>query len=439
MKSLVIGSGAREHAIVKAMAFPFREDPLSKTSNISQTNDASKMPKQEVFAWPGSDAIFEIATPLGSLKNNQPSARELKDLGIELVVVGPEAPLVDGWADDFRRQGLLVFGPCQAGATLEGSKIFAKEFMSKAGLPTAPYRVVQNHNDVLASAQHFQPPYVLKADGLAAGKGVYICQNKKELEKASFQVFEQKRFGNMPALMEAYQDGWEMSYLILTNGYDFEALPVVQDHKPLKDGNVGPNTGGMGAIGPLQLPDGLKETIESQIVKPSVVGLQKQAIDYLGVLYIGLIMTKDGPKVLEYNVRFGDPEAQVILPLLDGDWIDVFHSIAQGQMPHLQWKNAFVNVVVMAANGYPQSPQKGHPIDGIPAKPEENKQKHQYLLHAGTKKQVKGGWVTNGGRVLNAVGLGKTSKEAIKQSYQLIEKIHFEGMQYRTDIGQRLL
>ena len=235
MKTLVIGSGAREHALVKAIK--------SESSVHIQDPD--------VFCFPGSDALCEDACLL-PLTSPKPSATDLKNLGIEMVVIGPEAPLVEGWADDLRKDGLLVFGPSKAGAFLEGSKIYAKKFMTEAHIPTAPYAVVHHQKDVFLQAQNFHPPYVLKVDGLAAGKGVYICSDSKELEKAAFQVFEQKRFGQTSALLEEYQEGWELSYLVLTNGMDFEALPIVQDHKRLKEQDQGPNTGGMGAIGPLK-------------------------------------------------------------------------------------------------------------------------------------------------------------------------------------------
>ena len=270
-------------------------------------------------------------------------------------------------------------------------------------------------------------------DGLAAGKGVFICHNFKELEKATFQVFEEKRFGQTLALLEAYQEGWELSYFVLTNGIAFEACPIAQDHKRLKEDDRGPNTGGMGAIAPLKLPGHLRSVIETRIVKPTILALNQQSIDYRGVLYIGLIVTEDGPKVLEYNVRFGDPEAQVIFPLLNGDWSEVLKSIAQGDLPQLHWKDAYVSAVVLASEGYPENPQKGDVISGqlLQASP------HQYFLHAGTKKNEQRQWVTNGGRVLNAVGLGNTAQHALDLSYELVKKVAFKGMQYRKDIGKR--
>ena len=415
MKILVIGSGAREHAIVRSLRLSLAKD--------------------ELFCFPGSDAIFEDATFFPdhiASDITHISAPKLKDLDISMVVIGPEVPLVQGLSDNLRNEGLLVFGPSKAGAKLEGSKIYAKKFMKEAKIPTSKYHVVSDKIETISIAKkYFNPPYVLKVDHLAAGKGVYICHNLKELENATIEVFEKKRFGDSLALLEEYQEGQELSYLVLTNGKDFTALPTAQDYKPLLDGNKGPNTGGMGAIGPLTLSPDLKHNIETNIVTPTIMAIEKNSIDYRGVLYVGLIITKTGPKVLEYNVRFGDPEAQVILPLLKGDWKNVFESIAKGFLPSLHWKNEFASVVVAISEGYPKDFQKGLSICG-----DLSQQSHDnYFLHAGTKKNSQNQWVTSGGRVLNTVGIGETKKQALKKSYQLLKKIDFQGMKYRKDIG----
>ena len=413
MNILVIGSGAREHAIIYSL----------KSSPI----------KQKLFCFPGSDAIFEDAYPLPNQKTSDISASKLKNLDISMVVIGPEVPLVQGLADDLRKENILVFGPSKAGARLEGSKIYAKEFMTEANIPTSRYHTVSNKIETLSIAKkHFKTPYVLKVDHLAAGKGVYICHNLKELEDATIDVFEKKRFGDSLALLEEYQEGQELSYLVLTNGKDFKALPIVQDYKPLLDGNKGPNTGGMGTVGPLNLPPDLKQNIQTNIVKPTILAIEKKSIDYRGVLYIGLIITQKGPKVLEYNVRFGDPEAQVILPLLKGDWGYVFESIAKGTLPSLDWKDAFASVVVAVSKGYPKDFQKGFPIHGDLSQKLHN----TYFLHAGTKKNPQNQWVTSGGRVLNAVGIAQTKQQALEKSYQSLQNIDFQGMRYRQDIGQ---
>ena len=416
MKILVIGSGAREHAIIHSL------------KSLSM--------KGKLFCFPGSDAIFEDAKclPDQTISNiNIVSASKLKKLGISMVVIGPEAPLVQGLADNLRKEGLLVFGPSKMGAKLEGSKIYAKKIMTEAKIPTSKYHTVSNKSETISIAKkYFKMPYVLKVDHLAAGKGVYICRDLKELEDAAEEVFEKKRFGDSLALLEEYQEGPELSYLVLTNGKGFTALPTVQDYKLLRDGNKGPNTGGMGAVGPLSLSSELRKNIETNIVKPTIISLEKNSIDYKGVLYIGLIITKTGPKVLEYNVRFGDPEAQVILPLLEDNWGDVFESIAKGKLPLLHWKNEFVSVVVAASEGYPKDFQKGISIHGDLSQKLHN----SYFLHAGTKKNPQNKWVASGGRVLNAVGIGETKKQALEKSYKLLEKINFRGMKYRKDIGQ---
>ena len=418
MKILIIGSGAREHAIVRT---------LKLSSKVS-----------DIFCFPGNDALFEKFNPLPSstiLKNSDLLISKLKTFGIDIVVVGPEVPLVEGLADRLRKEDILVFGPSKQAAALEGSKIYAKKFMTEANIPTAPYHVVSSKDEVISTAQrHFSKPYVLKVDGLAAGKGVYVCHSFDELTQAAQEVFEKKRFGKCLALLEEYQEGQELSYLVLTNGKEFSTLPIVQDYKPLLDGNKGPNTGGMGAIGPLNIPPSLRQEIETSIVKPTITSLHQQSIDYRGVLYIGLIITKAGPKVLEYNVRFGDPEAQVILPLLKDNWVDVFKNIAEGHLYPLSWKNEFVSVVVAVSEGYPKSFQKGIPLHGDLWQDSHS----QYFLYAGIKKDPQG-WVTSGGRVLNAVGIGKTKEQALKQSYQLLKSIHFQGMKYRNDIGHIFL
>ena len=423
MNVLVIGSGAREHAIIHSLR--------------------SSSAQKKLFCFPGSDAIFEIASPLPNQTTSDISPSKLKDLGISMVVIGPEVPLVQGLAGFLRKEDILVFGPSKEGAKLEGSKIYAKKFMKEAKIPTSRYHVISDKNEALTIAKkHFNRPYVLKVDHLAAGKGVYICHSLQELEDAALEVFEKKRFGDSLALLEEYQEGQELSYLVLTNGKNFTALPTVQDYKPLQDGNKGPNTGGMGAIGPLTLPCDLKKNIETHIVKPTIMSLEKNSIDYRGILYIGLIITKTGPKVLEYNVRFGDPEAQVILPLLEGDWGYVFESIAKGKLPSLYWKNKFVSVVVAVSEGYPKDFQKGISIHGdlsrrdLSRRDLSHKLDNSYFLHAGTKKNLQNQWITSGGRVLNAVGIGETKKQALEKSYQLLKNINFKGMKYRQDIGQ---
>jgi phosphoribosylamine---glycine ligase len=328
-----------------------------------------------------------------------------------------------------------VVGPSQIAAQLEGSKIFAKEFMVRAGVPTSAYEIVDNVADTLRAAQKFTPPYVLKADGLAAGKGVFVCATLPELKAAAEGLFEQKILGvaGHRALLEQFQEGYELSYLILTNGTKHEALPVAQDHKRLSDGDEGPNTGGMGVVGPMAVDEGLRARIEREIVEPSVRNLSGSGLLYRGVLYVGLMITPKGPTVIEYNCRFGDPEAQIILPLLDGDWGYVFSRLAKGELEKLSWKNLQMACVVLAAPGYPDSPEKGVVIEGdLGAQTSTG-----YFLHAGTARNTAGQWVTGGGRVLNAIGMGSSRAEALKAAYAQAKHATWKGIRMRKDIGAK--
>ena len=380
----------------------------------------------------------------------------------------------------------MFFGPSKAEARLEASKIESKEFMNEFGIPTSHSQVVASVSEIQSVLGQFQPPYVLKADGLAAGKGVAICQTEEELLKKAKEYFEDQIFGlaGTKALLEEFQEGWELSFLILTNGRDYIPLPLSQDHKRLGEGDVGPNTGGMGVVGPLKIDLELEACLHKQILKPSVEGLKSRNWDYRGILYVGVMVTSDGPKVIEYNVRFGDPEAQVILPLLDGDWGEVFRAVARGELPSVKWKSLYGACVVMAAEGYPESPVKGVEIQGevfweSPL---------SYFLHAGTKflpqdaewalsgvktsesraktarakiarakiarvktksaetaekiesveRNQTGQWVTNGGRVLNSVALGSSMEEALERAYKQASQVTWSGVQMRRDIGYRL-
>jgi phosphoribosylamine--glycine ligase len=275
----------------------------------------------------------------------------------------------------------------------------------------------------------------LKADGLAAGKGVYVCATLPELKSAAEFLFEQKGLGQAgrKALLEQFQEGYELSYLILTNGSESQALPIAQDHKRVFDGDEGPNTGGMGVVGPIAISPELRQEIETKIVQPSLRNLQGGGLLYRGVLYIGLMITPQGPTVIEYNVRFGDPETQVILPLLDGDWGQVFSKLANGELTPLRWNSLHMACVVLAAAGYPEAPEKGTPIEGDV----EYQSASSYFLHAGTAK-VAGKWVVNGGRVLNAVGRGSTLKEAISKAYAQAKHATWKGQRVRKDIGAKI-
>lgn len=415
MRFLVLGQGGREHAIVRALKF-----------SPSVT---------EVHAVPGGDGISQEAI-CHSIDLADAKALEafVKKYQFDCVVVGPENYLVQGVADQLRSFGINVVGPSEIAAQLEGSKIFAKEFMKNAGVPTAAADIVEDVAGTLKAAQKYQPPYVLKADGLAAGKGVSVCSSLAELKTAAEFLFEQKGLGQAgrKALLEQFQEGYELSFLILTNGSEFQALPIAQDHKRVFDGDKGPNTGGMGVIAPIQIASELRADIESKIVAPTLRNLQGGGLLYRGVLYIGLMITPQGPTVIEYNVRFGDPETQVILPLLDGDWGQVFFKLSQGELLPLKWSSLHMACVVLAAAGYPEAPEKGAPIEG-----DVNYQSaSSYFLHAGTSHKD-GKWLTHGGRVLNAIGMGSTLKEAISKAYAQASKVSWKSMRLRKDIGAK--
>lgn len=421
---LVIGQGGREHAIVRQLLLG-RDAP-------------------EVFVWPGSDGMLESLANQGHAAAQRLTGGSLIDAvlaqRIDLVVIGPEQPLADGVADQLRAQGVLVFGPSKEGARLESSKIHAKEIMQAAGVLTARSFVVDSVERTLASAREFKPPYVLKADGLAAGKGVFIEKTLAGLEQAARALFEQRVLGDAgaQALLEEFSPGYEVSHLVLTNGKAAVALPPARDHKRLLDGDQGPNTGGMGVVAPVSLPDGLLEKIERDVVAPVVRELDRRGILFRGVLYFGLMITSDGPSVLEFNTRFGDPEAQALLPLLDEQsgptWTEAFTAIASGEVPKLVWnERRRIACVVMASEGYPDSPVKGAAIpklkDFVPTT-------ESYVLHAGTE-ECGGEYVTSGGRVLNAVGVSEQSlDEALAHAYRAVESIRWAGCQVRTDIGR---
>ncbi|MGE0525738.1 MAG: phosphoribosylamine--glycine ligase [Bdellovibrionales bacterium] len=418
MRFLVLGQGGREHALVRALKY-----------SPSVT---------EIHAAPGSDGISQDALCHKiDLNDSKAVDQFVKRYQFDCVVIGPESYLVQGLSDQLRALGIPVVGPSQTAAQLEGSKIFSKEFMMNAGVPTADYATVDTVADTLKSAAKFRPPYVLKADGLAAGKGVFLCATLAELKAAAESLFEAQTLGaaGRRALLEQYQEGYELSHLILTNGSQFEPLPLAQDHKRLRDGDDGPNTGGMGVVAPLRVPDELRAQIDQRIVRPTLRHLEGSGLLYRGVLYIGVMVTPQGPTVLEYNVRFGDPEAQVILPLLDGDWGFTFAKLAKGELMPLKWKTMHLAGVVLAAPGYPDNPEQGVVIEGDLGLQTAS----SYFLHAGTAKSASGEWVTAGGRVLNAIGIGSSREEAVHVAYEQVKKVTWRGMQVRKDIGRKSL
>lgn len=418
---LVVGQGGREHALVRA---------LRQSKSV-----------ENVHALPGSDGIaLDAKCHNVDWKKFDEVLRVVRDQKIQLVVIGPEIPLEGGLSDFLRAQSVDVLAPSQEAARLESSKIFSKEFMIEAGVPTARHFVVRTVAETLKGAEAFAPPYVLKADGLAAGKGVFICKTLEDLRVAASDLFEKKILGvaGAQALLEEFSPGYEISYLVLTNGKESRPLILAQDHKRLLDHDEGPNTGGMGVVAPVEIDSALREVIDREVVERSVQHLAKRGLMFRGVLFIGLMITPEGPSVLEYNTRFGDPETQVILPLLDGDWGQVFSELAQGRMTDLKWKPLSAACVVLAAQGYPDSPVKGAAIT-LPGEASSTR----YLLHAGTARSSSGArsgdWVTAGGRVLNAVGIGGSLRDAINAAYDIAREVKSDALVMRTDIGRRQL
>lgn len=416
MKILILGQGGREHALVKS----FRQSPL-----VSQ-----------VHVIPGNDGMQrEALCHKISVKDHEEIIQFCLRSEIDFVFIGPEEPLVDGLSDRLRERGVLVVGPSQVAAQLEGSKIFAKQFMIAAGVPTARFEIVASVAQALAAAPNFKAPYVLKADGLAAGKGVFICDNLDELKRSCELLFEEKILGDAgkQALLEEHISGYELSYLVLTNGTNYTALPLAQDHKRLHNEQRGPNTGGMGTVAPLSISTDLEHKIKTEIVEASIKRLQDEKMLYRGVLFIGVMVNNNKPYVLEYNVRFGDPETQVILPLIDDDFAVIAKKLAQGEVCPIKYNNLFATCVIAAAPGYPEAAQKGVAILGDILQSTSS----SYIISAGVKR-TEAGWQTDGGRVLGFVGVGSTLKESQFLAYGIAEKITWDGLQKRTDIGNYL-
>ncbi|MSR76890.1 MAG: phosphoribosylamine--glycine ligase [Candidatus Omnitrophica bacterium] len=423
MKVLLIGSGAREHALAQ---------------KISQSPQLKKL-----YAAPGNSGISQLAECLEIKADNiQELLAFAKKESIDLTIVGPEAPLVAGIVDAFEAEGLKIFGPNQKAARLEGSKVFSKLKMEKYGIPTAPFDVFSHIDEAKRYVIEADLPIVIKADGLAQGKGVKICDTSQEAVTALTEMMSGESFGDAgkTVVIERKMEGEELSILALTDGEKIIPLATSQDHKRAYDNDRGPNTGGMGAYSPCPLvsDEKFREIIDLAI-KPMVQGMAKEGIPYRGLLYAGIMLTKDaGPIVLEYNCRFGDPEAEVVLPRLKSDLLPVLYQIACGKLETetLEWHDQACIAIVMASGGYPGHYDTNFEIRGIES---VSSQENIFIFHAGTVKGSGGEFRTSGGRVLAVSALGENLRAAHDRAYQFISKIHFNDCFYRRDIGRRAL
>lgn len=419
MKVMVVGAGGREHAIVKKL----KESPKVTS----------------VLAAPGNAGISKEARVIPVEVDNLPGLLEIAVReNVDLTVVGPELPLTLGIADYFQEHGLKVFGPNRDAAQIEGSKSFAKELMRENNIPTAFYETFDNLNDAREFIYQKGVPIVIKADGLAAGKGVYVCQELEEAVSALEDIFIKRIFGaaGNRVVIEEYLEGQEVSVLAFTDGKTVVPMVAAQDHKRVFNNDQGPNTGGMGAYAPAPIyTSEIARRVAAEIFIPTLRGLKNRGITYQGVLYAGLILTKDGPKVLEFNARFGDPETQVILPLLKTDLLEIMLAVVEKRLSEIkvEFLPKACATVVLASGGYPGKYETGKVIQGLDRLPAG-----VVAFHAGTAfngDEI----VTAGGRVLNITAVGDDLKKALELAYEGVKAVNFEGMHYRTDIGQKAL
>jgi len=436
MRILVIGGGAREHALV----WKIRQSPLVRGS-------------RDVLCVPGNAGIAALATCLPLPPGGPGDVAALADLArehrVDLTVVGPELPLTLGIADEFAGRGLPVFGASKAAARIEGSKVFAKEFMARHRIPTAAFEIFSSAREATAwlSSDERSFPIVVKADGLAAGKGVVVAQDRAEASNAVAMMMEQKRFGGAGEriVIEEFLNGVEASVFAVTDGSRMIPLATCQDYKRALDGDRGPNTGGMGAYSPsIELDEALERAVFDRIMKPAVAGLAQEGSPYRGVLYAGLMLLRTGdgglePLVLEFNARFGDPETEVLMPRIAGDIVPLLASGAAGSLDAgadtIQWRREWSACVVLASRGYPETADKGRAIAGL----EEAEQAGTMVFHGATRQGPAGEVQTDGGRVLTVTSLGATLKEAVERAYAGVDRIRFDGMMCRRDIGKGAL
>lgn len=410
MKVLVVGSGGREHAIVHA---------LSKSSKVT-----------EIYAAPGNAGIAKLAMCVNIKDIEVDKQVEFaKAEGIDLVVVGPEAALAAGTVDAMNAAGIKAFGPTKAAAQIESSKKFAKDLMLKYNIPTAGYKVFENYDEAINYVKASSIPTVLKYDGLAAGKGVVVAMTYEEADEALKDMLLDDKFGHGKVVIEDYLEGPEFSFMCFVDNENVYPLEMAQDHKRAYDNDMGPNTGGMGAYSPL--PFITNEDYEyalNEIMIPTAKAMVAEGVPFKGVLYGGLMKTKNGIKVIEFNARFGDPETEVVLPRLTSDIFDAFNAIVDGNAPKLEWEDCYTIGIVLASKGYPGDYKKGFVIENADS---------DDIYHMGTKIDDNGNLVTNGGRVLFAVAKGSTLEEANKKANALVDEIKCDNLFHRTDIGAK--
>ncbi len=419
MKVLVVGSGGREHALVW---------------KISQSPRVEK-----IYCAPGNGGISQIAECVDiEATDIKGLVQFAKKKRIDLTVIGPELPLTFGIVDRFQENGLPIFGPNRAAAEIEGSKGFAKRFMKKYKIPTADYQIFTDPEEAVAYINKKEPPLVLKADGLAAGKGVLVCHTRSELYDGIDQIMKKRVFGEAGSrlVIEEFLQGEEASVLAVTDGVDMVVFPPAQDHKPIFEHDRGPNTGGMGAYAPAPVVDSkMLKIIRHKILDPTIKGMREEGREYRGVIYAGLMITTEGPKVLEFNCRFGDPETQAILPLIETDLVDLMEaSIKRGVGEvELKIKKGFAVCVVIASGGYPGKYEKGKTIHGL-----DDVSSDTLVFHACTKRRGDQ-LITSGGRVLGITCIDSSVKGAIEKTYIGVSRITFDGAYYRKDIGYRVV
>jgi phosphoribosylamine--glycine ligase len=420
MKVLVVGGGGREHALVWA---------LKKSKEV-----------KEIFCAPGNGGISRIAKTIPEVKGED--IQRIKEIvlkeKIDLVVVGPENPLALGIADELEKEKIPVFGPSKSASQLESSKVFSKRFMEKYDIPTAEFRIFHDPVSAIKFVEEKGVPIVIKADGLAQGKGVYVAHSMEEAGEAISDIMVKKKFGTSgnKVVIEEYLEGEELSYIAIISDGKIIPLLASQDHKRVYDDDTGPNTGGMGAYAPVPfVTEKIEKKIINRIFKRALKGMEKEGIRYRGVLYAGLMIVKDEPYVLEFNVRFGDPETQPIVTLMKSDLFPVLFNAATGNLKEekIEWKEGASLCVIMASSGYPGEYKKGYEIKGL----EEVKEGDDLVIfHAGTEFK-NGKFYTSGGRVLGVTGVGRDLKEAFEKTYSAVKKITWEGVHYRKDIGRK--